>query len=469
MSVIARTLLLAVVVVLAACVAGLAWTIWEYQHLAADVNHAHTRLPSVVSSALTDAGVTRDTPNVTLVRGYGGLAEGSTMLFRSDPDHSKFSFLTIPAYVSKLPPSKSARVDGPAVARLTRWVQQTGGIPVNHVALLNFAGIRGIVDALGGITVVNRTSFDVEAGSHAVHFPAGSVHLDGAQTVSFLSVKPDTAAHHELAEVNEAAVLQGVIDTAVRSHDVTSLLTTATRVADASATDLTASDVIGLVAVRLHATSVVNCSLAHAGPTLLTAKARSAIAVFSAKAKRSPICHARAATTVPSAAILGASAAALSDHGVSVLVVALLVMVAMLIVSTIILLARRRVVRVGEPVGSAHGAGQGTAAVKRSDGSWRGRLQLRRRRPARSHVQGGRVMIGGQAGGGLGFGRRAGAPAPPIVAPDQDRSDRADLVVRLRREGLSYREIADRLTAAGDPVTSEAARRIWSRASGTQR
>jgi hypothetical protein len=585
---IGRTLLLGTILVLALSAVGLGWVIWEYQHLSTDVGHARTRLPRVISSALAAGGVTRDSTNVILVRGYGGLAAGSTLLFRSDPAHHEFSFLTIPAKLSHLPPSSSAAIDGPAIVRLTKWLRVAGGIPVNHVALLNFDDIGAIVDALGGITVSNRNTFDVLAGgSHAVEFPAGSLRLNGSQTVAFLSVKADTKAHHALRERNEAEVLRGVIDTAVRTENVSHLLTTAKTIADNSATDLTTSDVLGLVAVRLRATRIIDCSLSNV-KAFDRAEARSAIRVFTATSNASPVCLSRPATPVPSAAILSAGATVLSEYGISALIVALVVVMgAMMAAAVIALLPARRVVRAG-----AYGAMKASDAIVLSPvrrvarlcatsvaagGTLIDRIGARRemrrqrrkyhlthpqrmrdgfldridamrqhrRRHHRTRLQrlqdsflgpfdhprktgsrpprNGRGWLTGSSGraqhrvspvstgttDSASANSAADSASAPARPPDADRpnkpggpttqpgiarasktpsesvdivlawpqpvpaaerlSDRADLVVQLRQEGLSYREIADRL--AGElsyPVSAEAVRQLWSQATGTK-
>jgi hypothetical protein len=575
--------------VLALAAVGLTWAIWEYQHLSADVGHARTRLPRVISSALTSGGVTRDSTNVTMVRGYGGLAAGSTLLFRSDPAHHEFTFLTIPAKLSHLRPTTSAAIDGTAIARLTEWLRGAG-LPVNHVALLNFGDIGAIVDALGGITVSNRSAFDVVAGgTHAVNFPAGSLRLNGSQTVTFLSVTADTKAHHALRERNEAEVLRGVIDTAIRSENISHLLTTAKTIADNSATDLTTSDILGLVAVRLRATRIIDCSLSNVAG-FDTAEARSAIRTFSATANTSPLCLSRAASPVPSSAILGAGASVLSAYGISALVVALvIVMGAMVAAAVIALLPARRalhtgalgamkaadaivlsparhVVRLCAAIVTAAGTAlDGIGARmemrrqrrkyhltrlqrirdglldrfdqmhRRRRGHHRTRLQRLRdsvlepidhlretgsRLPWRS--EGDRLrgssspahhrVLSPLSTGGMGSAaatpaahgasrppRPPGADPPgesvgpttqpgivpasnpssqssdidlarPRPIPTAERlSDRADLVVQLRQEGLSYREIADRLAdELSHPVSAKTVRQLWSQATGTE-
>jgi hypothetical protein len=59
--------------------------------------------------------------------------------------------------------------------------------------------------------------------------------------------------------------------------------------------------------------------------------------------------------------------------------------------------------------------------------------------------------------------------ATPVsaVSPEKQNGDQAEMVIRLRREGLSYREISERLTAErGEPVSAATTRRIWREATG---
>ncbi len=462
--------LASLILVLSVGAAGVGWAIWQYENLAGDVGHARARLPNVVSSALTQTGGTRDSPTITLVRGYGGLATGSTLLFRSDPVHHAFSFLTIPAAISKLPATTTAKIDGPSIARLTRWLKVRVGIPVNHVALLNFDAIHGIVDALGGITVLNRRPFDVITHSQATHFPAGSLRLDGTQAAAFLAVDASTKAKHALRERNEALVLQAVIDTAIRSHDVPNLLTTAKTVADSSATDLSTSDIVGLVAVRLTASRVLNCNLSHV-KALDAAQAQAAVSAFKAAAGSATSCVSRATSPVAGAAIVGAGAVALSRYGVAALVVVFLIAIgAIVAAAAIALLSARRVTRVREPAFAAYG---GTGEANRA------RRSIVPGRSAKgSRASGGRIVLeGGQVGFGLGRRSRARPQAaspqvtrPPSPQPPHRESgnDRADHVVALRRQGLSYREIAERLTRESEePLSEQAARQLWHQATGT--
>ena len=73
-------------------------------------------------------------------------------------------------------------------------MQDLTGIPINHVVLVDFAGFRELVDALGGVTIDNPTkiisnSFD----GHPWRFGRGRLHLDGRHALAYARVRENTA------------------------------------------------------------------------------------------------------------------------------------------------------------------------------------------------------------------------------------------------------------------------------------
>ena len=365
-SVIGRVALVLAIVVLTAGAAALAWALWQYEQLSGAAGQAQARLPSVIESNLSKAGPTADTPQVILVRGYGGLATGSMLLFRSDPTRDEISFLTVPRRLSGAPYSTD-RPDAAAIARLIDLLNRSAGVSVQHVALLDFSGISGIVDALGGITVANPAPFNVLLGdTRYVRFPAGQVELNGARTAAYLSIQPTTESERALREANELRVLQAVVNNLIRPSDITHLTSTAGEVAKKTETDLTTSDIIGLVAVRVHATRVVNCNLSRAS-SFSQGDSRSAVAVFQAKAGTSPFCSANSVTPIASAAILEVGAKAVSRYGAYVFIVNLVV-VLLVIAAALWLLIRRR--SPGEHEPAPAGPGLAARTFDRFADSW---------------------------------------------------------------------------------------------------
>lgn len=69
----------------------------------------------------------------------------------------------------------------------TMVVEQFLGIEVDHYGLIDFAGVVGVVDALGGVTVVNQNAFSLEGAD----FPAGELRLDGEQALLYARFRGD--------------------------------------------------------------------------------------------------------------------------------------------------------------------------------------------------------------------------------------------------------------------------------------
>lgn len=70
---------------------------------------------------------------------------------------------------------------------LIETIQQITNLHIDHYMEVNFTGFVGIVDALGGIQVCNRTAIN-DPGSHLV-LPAGVHTLDGIQSLEYVRTR----------------------------------------------------------------------------------------------------------------------------------------------------------------------------------------------------------------------------------------------------------------------------------------
>lgn len=61
------------------------------------------------------------------------------------------------------------------------------GVEIDHFALVDFAGVVGTVDALGGVDVVNQTAFEIDGKQ----FPAGPIHLNGEEALLYSRFRGD--------------------------------------------------------------------------------------------------------------------------------------------------------------------------------------------------------------------------------------------------------------------------------------
>ena len=70
----------------------------------------------------------------------------------------------------------------------TLVTQNLLGVKIDHYALVDFAGVVGTVDALGGVDVNNQTAFEIDG----VSFPAGPQHLNGEQALLYSRFRGDS-------------------------------------------------------------------------------------------------------------------------------------------------------------------------------------------------------------------------------------------------------------------------------------
>ncbi len=57
---------------------------------------------------------------------------------------------------------------------------------IDHVALIDFEGFKGLTDALGGVTITNPNDFTTVSATGSVTFEAGTVHLNGEEALAFV-------------------------------------------------------------------------------------------------------------------------------------------------------------------------------------------------------------------------------------------------------------------------------------------
>jgi hypothetical protein len=103
-----QALVLLVMAICAAGAAGFVVLAVQYQRFSADIHRSEAPLPATIRAVLPPSKGTLDQPQVTLVRGSGGLASGGLVLFRTVPDKGTAAFLSVPP---------SAILDGTRVSR----------------------------------------------------------------------------------------------------------------------------------------------------------------------------------------------------------------------------------------------------------------------------------------------------------------------------------------------------------------
>ncbi len=185
---------LAVIVVLAAAVAGYGW--WTYQKVdRIDLDLAETvsgepRNYLVIGSD-SRSEITSDDPMAGVMLGDevpGGQRSDSIAVLRVDPGSDRIDVLSIPRDLwVTLPDGQKQRINSAyadSTQTLIDTISDNLGIPIHHFAEVDFNGFQRLIDTLGGVPMY----FDTEvrdANSGLRIDSTGCVVLDGQQGLAF--------------------------------------------------------------------------------------------------------------------------------------------------------------------------------------------------------------------------------------------------------------------------------------------
>ncbi len=178
------------------------WGVFGFLSLRGAVSEANARITPTAQQALSPAGPLLSSPQNTLVVGVDARPgetrsrADSIMVMRTDPGAGKVKWLSIP---------RDFRVDlaGVGTERINashyfsgqkgviNAVRDLTGLPIHHIVVVRFNGVKKMVDEMGGITVRNPT--DVKncpySGGIRVSFPRGKIDLDGERALQFVRVR----------------------------------------------------------------------------------------------------------------------------------------------------------------------------------------------------------------------------------------------------------------------------------------
>jgi hypothetical protein len=250
----------AVVLVVGLCMAAvvLGWVAYALRGLSDHISQSRARLPAPVRAVLpADAGIL-DHPQVTLVRYSSGISAGAAVLFSTVPDRHLAAFLTL---------APTTQVNGSPLEDLSTQhaiaALAVEGITVDHVALIDPARVGPLVDGLGGITVDNKIAFvALTPAGRELRFDRGKLALDGDRARAY----EQAATTHEQLEAASDAVLAGIVQKVLAPAGFQRMQTMGGALADSSATDLTAADVVGLVELRQRGGAALRCRVPRTTP-----------------------------------------------------------------------------------------------------------------------------------------------------------------------------------------------------------
>jgi LCP family protein required for cell wall assembly len=194
----------------------IAWGVASYLAVRGGVAEANDRLDDRTRAALTPQdGMLLGQPTTILLLGtdHANRADrrsarrsDSIVLLRTDPRRGRLAYLSIPRDLRTDVPGLGAakinaafQVGGPALA--LRTVREFTGLPVHHVAIVDFGSFRDLVDAIGGIDVevpapILSNRFDCPLKTDAAceqwpgwRFSPGRRHMDGRRALIYSRIR----------------------------------------------------------------------------------------------------------------------------------------------------------------------------------------------------------------------------------------------------------------------------------------
>ena len=213
----------------------LIWGIASWFSFRSGVIAANDRLPKRVKAALVQQdGLLLSHQSNTLLLGTdsaksrpGNRHSDSIMLVHTDPDHHRIVYLSImrdlrvevPGYgTQKI--NAAYQFGGPRLAIKT--IRQFTGIPINHIALVDFAQFQKLIDDLGGVDIdvpekIHSNKFDCPFKTQAQcdrwpgwRFAKGQQHMDGHRALIYSRIRENLLDPSE-SDATRAARQQQVI------------------------------------------------------------------------------------------------------------------------------------------------------------------------------------------------------------------------------------------------------------------
>jgi LCP family protein required for cell wall assembly len=265
------------VVVLIAAAA--AFGVREYRDFTDDLHASNQHVSDSVKRQLTPGGSVVSNPQVTLISGTapsGDRTAVSVVLLSTRPKDHRISTLYVPRSAGLTDP-QGLTVDTAyqrgGLPLVTQAIGKTLNLPINHVVSLDLRRITSMVDALGGISLRNPTAITIppQDNVNGGVFPAGRLELDGRRAATFMHSGPlDDAADDRAQALRQGLVLKALVNRLL-ALPLDRAPEAAHAVLNGAASDLTPSDLLGLIWVRFHASQMTECLVPGGGGELSTA------------------------------------------------------------------------------------------------------------------------------------------------------------------------------------------------------
>ncbi len=281
------------VLVLVAVLLVVVWAILGYLALRSGVAEANDRLDSRTKRVLAPQdGSILSNPSTILVLGTdegpgreGPFRTDAMMIVRTDPDEHRIALLAIPRDLRVDIPNRGVdkvnaayAFGGSTLAVATVQNLVGDGLPINHVVVMNFADFRGVIDALGGVTInvekrILSNRFDCPFATKArcdrwkgYRFARGEREMSGRRALVYARIRQnqlDPSDNDITRGARQQQVLQAVADEITSFGTFLRLPFVGDDLVEPIATDLSANQLIqlGWVKSRTPESETIRCRL----------------------------------------------------------------------------------------------------------------------------------------------------------------------------------------------------------------
>ena len=296
------------------------WVVYGFVQFRSSIEQANARVDAATRAQLADGGSLITSPSTILLLGSdlrpggsGASRSDSTMLVRVDPGRNRIVLLSIPRDLRvPIPGHGVDRINaaytlgGPALAIAT--VRELTTVRVNHVAVVDFAGFRSLIDALGGVTVENPTKI-VSNSFDGVQwrFAKGNIHLDGRRALAYARVRENTLdpTDSDISRgLRQQRVLGAIKRSLVSPSTLFSLPDVGRAIGEPLTTDLSASDLMAIGWRSMRSSQTLHCRLGGTittigGASELVASPENARVVLTFLGRSAPVAPSKAAPFSP--------------------------------------------------------------------------------------------------------------------------------------------------------------------------
>ena len=250
--VVVRSLLGVLATVFVAALVGAA--VW-YANVQAQLNNSQV-ITAELRQSLQEPSAPSDPYYVLLLGTDGRPGEteyraDSIILARVDPIHKRVTMLSIPRDTRVLWKGSYMKINAvhyyDGANGMVQAVNELCGVHIAHYAEVNFDGLAGITDALGGVTVnVEQYMRDTENFSDVVELYPGVQKLNGAQALFFTRVRYAFADSDYTRMRHQRTFIKAMIAQILNTGDPVAIANIVNSTARMVITDLSVSDIISL-------------------------------------------------------------------------------------------------------------------------------------------------------------------------------------------------------------------------------